>query len=137
MFLDDSKIPSPAYDILEAASRIGGRVYTRCFSEELHDYYGMGSMRYPDIPTMERTSNLFKLTKTPLLLYYLGSKSNYLRTFSACPFNLDTVETMEVMYRRFDNVDKILKDVFGAYKKALCDTQDRYRVCQTHDCRRP
>lgn len=38
------------YDIFEAAdeSRIGGRLFTHKFSQEEHDYYDVGAMRFPD-----------------------------------------------------------------------------------------
>ncbi|MCJ1413919.1 hypothetical protein MMC32_000244 [Xylographa parallela] len=50
------------YDILEAADqkRFGGRLYTHRFSDQLHDYYDVGAMRFPDISIMKRTFDLFE-----------------------------------------------------------------------------
>ncbi|KAM3497069.1 hypothetical protein MY10362_009567 [Beauveria mimosiformis] len=73
MILESLEIPNFTYDILEANSeRIGGRVYTHHFSSKMpHDYYDIGPMRYPKIPTMKRTLDLFKLTSMTLIPYYL------------------------------------------------------------------
>jgi protoporphyrinogen oxidase len=42
------------YEILEAnkETRFGGRLYTHHFSEEKHDYFDVGAMRYPEINIM-------------------------------------------------------------------------------------
>jgi hypothetical protein len=54
----DSKLPelNISYDILEAAkeNRLGGRLYTHHFSNEPHDYYDVGAMRFPDNDIMNR-----------------------------------------------------------------------------------
>ena len=46
------------YEILELSpedkGRIGGRLYTYQFSEDLHDYYDVGAMRFPDADVMKR-----------------------------------------------------------------------------------
>lgn len=44
------------YDILEAAGaeRLGGRLYTHHFSDEEHDYYDVGAMRFPNNSIMKR-----------------------------------------------------------------------------------
>ena len=44
------------YDLLEAAeeTRFGGRLYTHRFTENLHDYYDIGAMRFPEISIMDR-----------------------------------------------------------------------------------
>jgi NADPH-dependent 2,4-dienoyl-CoA reductase/sulfur reductase-like enzyme len=42
------------YEILEASDRIGGRIYTHHFTEDKHDYYDIGAMRFPDNPIMKR-----------------------------------------------------------------------------------
>ena len=44
------------YDVLEAAGadRLGGRLYTHHFSEEEHDYYDVGAMRFPNNSIMKR-----------------------------------------------------------------------------------
>lgn len=73
------------YEILEASKRPGGRVYTHYFDEEKRDgdYYDVGAMRFPKIPIMRRTFDLFDRvgirdnTSTPptrgsLIPYYLS-----------------------------------------------------------------
>ncbi|RGP71959.1 hypothetical protein FSPOR_3074 [Fusarium sporotrichioides] len=70
------------YDILEAAGaqRLGGRLYTHHFSDEEHDYYDVGAMRFPNNTIMRRTFQLFKYigitqeSKPGLIPYYLGDK---------------------------------------------------------------
>ncbi|KAH7129098.1 hypothetical protein EDB81DRAFT_728997 [Dactylonectria macrodidyma] len=49
------------YDIIEAAGkeRLGGRLYTHRFSDEDHDYYDVGAMRFPNNSIMKRTFQLF------------------------------------------------------------------------------
>ena len=44
------------YDVLEAAGaqRLGGRLYTHHFSDEEHDYYDVGAMRFPNNSIMKR-----------------------------------------------------------------------------------
>jgi NAD(P)-binding Rossmann-like domain len=51
MILSRAGIP---YDLLEASNRVGGRLYTKEFSKDPHDYYDIGAMRYPDIPLMKK-----------------------------------------------------------------------------------
>lgn len=92
MILDDLKTPNPTYDILGGGSRIGGRVYTHHFGDEPHDYYHTGAMRYPDIPTMKRTLEHFKLTKMPPISYYPDGESNCPRTFGARLLNPDMAD---------------------------------------------
>lgn len=46
------------FDIIEASDRVGGRCYTYNFPEDgehpcPHNYYDIGAMRIPDIPTMK------------------------------------------------------------------------------------
>ncbi len=55
LILDHLGIP---YDILEAASRPGGRILTYYFSTKPHDYYDIGAMRFPKIPPMKRSVNV-------------------------------------------------------------------------------
>ena len=54
MILDAMKIPGLSYDLLEADCRVGGRIYTHRFSDEKHDYYDVGAMRFPEIKIMEK-----------------------------------------------------------------------------------
>jgi monoamine oxidase len=57
MLLQAAGIP---YEIIEASDRIGGRVFTYTFSGQTYDYFDVGPMRYPDIPLMQSTFELFK-----------------------------------------------------------------------------
>ncbi|KAF5230562.1 hypothetical protein FANTH_13781 [Fusarium anthophilum] len=51
------------YEIHEAAGpeRVGGRLYSYNFggSDDTHDYYDVGAMRFPQNPVMQRTFDLF------------------------------------------------------------------------------
>ncbi|KAF5638864.1 amino-acid oxidase [Fusarium sp. NRRL 25303] len=68
-----------SYEILEAAGaeRLGGRLYTHHFSDEEHDYYDVGAMRFPNNTIMKRTFQLFHYigitqeSKPGLIPYYL------------------------------------------------------------------
>ena len=54
MLLEFLAIPGLEYEILESSDRVGGRIYTHHFTEEKHQYYDVGAMRYPRIPLMKR-----------------------------------------------------------------------------------
>lgn len=59
MILDDFGIK---YEILEASGRNGGRIFTKNLEEGAegqHQYFDVGAMRFPDIPMMARTFELF------------------------------------------------------------------------------
>ena len=127
MILDDLQIPNLTYDIFEANSRIGGRVYTHHFSQEPHDYYDIGAMRYPRIPTMDRTFDLFKRTKMPLIPYYLDGGPHCPSLFNDRFFIPNAVDPYHVSEQNggsvpndvVDNVGTILDQAFGPYKKRL------------------
>lgn len=57
MILDSLDI---RWEILEASGRPGGRIYTHRFSCQPGDYYDVGAMRFPNIPAMSRTFDLFQ-----------------------------------------------------------------------------
>ncbi|KAK0672657.1 putative L-amino-acid oxidase precursor [Cercophora samala] len=129
MILDSLNI---SYDILEAnPNRVGGRCYTYRFSEEPHDYYDIGAMRYPNIPTMKRTFDLFELTKMPLIPYYLSGPANpklFNDRFFADgvdPYHVSTSNGGSVPDNVVDNVDKILDEAFGPYKEELATDFDK------------
>jgi len=56
MILIDLKL---SYEVLEASGRPGGRVRTHRFSNFPGDYYDVGAMRFPEIPIMRPTLQLF------------------------------------------------------------------------------
>ncbi|KAF3930142.1 hypothetical protein ABW19_dt0208437 [Dactylella cylindrospora] len=131
MILDDLNIPNLSYDILEANTRVGGRAYTYHFSDEPHDYYDIGAMRYPKIPSMDRTFDLFRRTEVPLIPYYLtGPKTPSLfndRFFveGPDPYHVSVRNGGSVPNHVVDNVDNILEEAFGPYKKALGENFDK------------
>lgn len=59
LILDGLGIP---YEILEARERVGGRLFTYKFQNELgapYNYYDVGAMRFPEIESMRRVFKLF------------------------------------------------------------------------------
>jgi monoamine oxidase len=126
MILDSLKLPNLTYEILEANERIGGRIYTHYFSERDHDYYDIGAMRFPKIPIMDRTFDLFERTKVPLIKYYLdGVKCPKL--FNDKFFEKDVTDPYHVSKANGGHVpDEWIKkdiagDAFQPYKDALKD----------------
>ncbi|CEI63518.1 hypothetical protein FVEN_g6649 [Fusarium venenatum] len=69
------------YDILEAAGaeRLGGRLYTHHFSDEEHDYYDVGAMRFPN--------NTIMTSKPGLIPYYLKDD------LDVCPAYISDITT--------------------------------------------
>lgn len=141
MILDDLQIPNLEYDILEASDRVGGRVYTHRFSEAENDYYDVGAMRYPDIPTMQRTFDLFKRTGVRLLRYQLqGTNCPKLfndRLFAAAnqdPYGVSVSSGGTVPDDVVGNVEGILEDTFGVFKRAMAeDFEAGFRCLMTVD----
>ncbi|KAI2464211.1 FAD/NAD(P)-binding domain-containing protein [Annulohypoxylon bovei var. microspora] len=128
MILDSLEVPELTYDILETNSRVGGRVYTHRFSEKLHDYYDVGAMRFPDIPIMKRTFDLFKLTEMKLIPYYLSGPETldlFNDRFSdegiSDPHHVSIQNGGSVPDDVVDNVSKILGEAFDPYKDKLVD----------------
>lgn len=128
MILDDLKIPNLSYDILEASSRVGGRMFTYNFSDEPHDYYDIGAMRYPNIPTMKRTFDLFDRTSIPLIKYYLAGEScpslfndHLFVKGEQDPYKVSVTNGGSIPDDVVDNLDQILKTAFGPYKDALAN----------------
>ncbi|RBR19258.1 hypothetical protein FVER53590_08318 [Fusarium verticillioides] len=84
-----------SYDILEAAGadRLGGRLYTHHFSDEEHDYYDVGAMRFPNNTIMKRTFQLFQYigitqeSKPGLIPYYLKDE------LDECPAYFNDITT--------------------------------------------
>ncbi|KAI0380166.1 FAD/NAD(P)-binding domain-containing protein [Hypomontagnella monticulosa] len=128
MILDSLKIPGLTYDILESSSRIGGRVYTHHFGEGPHDYYDIGAMRYPKIPIMDRTFDLFKRTDMPLIPYYLSGPNtpnlfndHFSDESESDPYHVSIKNGGSVSNDVVDNVGGILEEAFGPYKKKLLE----------------
>ncbi|CAM1507624.1 Fc.00g072650.m01.CDS01 [Cosmosporella sp. VM-42] len=127
MILDDLKIPNLTYEILEANTRVGGRIYTHYFDRENpHDYCDIGAMRFPKIPIMDRTFDLFDKTKVPQIPYYLEGE-NCPQLFNDKLFEADVADPFGVSKKNgglvpndvVDNIGQILDDAFGPYKKKL------------------
>ena len=141
MILDDLQIPNLEYDILEASDRVGGRVYTYRFSERENDYYDVGAMRYPDIPTMQRTFDLFRRTGVRLLKYHLqGTRCPMLfndRPFAAAardPYGVSVSSGGTVPDDVVGNVEGILEDAFGPFKRAMAqDFETGFRCLMAVD----
>lgn len=55
-YLNEKYQTNVEYEIMECngKGRLGGRLYTYYFSDAEHDYYDVGAMRFPDIPTMRQ-----------------------------------------------------------------------------------
>ncbi|KAK6518212.1 hypothetical protein TWF506_005371 [Arthrobotrys conoides] len=125
MILDDLKIPNLSYDIVEASDRIGGRVYTHRFSDDLPDYYDIGAMRYPHIKSMDRTFRLFKRTEMPLIPYYLkgpntpGLFNDRFFAEGRDPYHVGVENGGSVPDNVVNDIDGIFKKAFGPYKEAL------------------
>lgn len=134
MILDNLAIPGLSYQILEASNRVGGRMYTYHFSDEAHDYYDIGAMRFPQINIMNRTFDLFKRLEVPQITYYYDYGS------AKTPSRYNDVVSIEGEKPPGDNdtykvsvsnggsvpdatiqkgVDAILEEAFGPYKTVM------------------
>ena len=132
MILDDLKIPNLTYEILEANTRVGGRIYTHYFDREKpHDYCDIGAMRFPKIPIMDRTFDLFEKTQVSQMPYYLDGE-NCPQLFNSKLFEAGVTDPYGVSKKKgglvpddvVDNVGQILDDAFGQYKKKLKENFD-------------
>ncbi|KAI0810085.1 hypothetical protein GGR55DRAFT_695878 [Xylaria sp. FL0064] len=126
MILDSLKIPQLTYDILEASPRVGGRIYTHKFSDIRHDYYDIGAMRYPKIPNMKRTFDLFELTKVPLIPYYLNGaealdlfNDHFSNESSSDPHRVSIDNGGCVPNDVVDEAEDLIEAAFCPYKKRL------------------
>ena len=134
MILDSLAIPGLSYEILEASSRIGGRIYTHRFSSAQYDYYDVGAMRFPKIKIMDRTFDLFNRLAVPQIPYYLdyGTRNTPSRyndivslpkdnppagsdVFKVSIANKGSVPDATVK----KGVDAILEEAFGPFKLGL------------------
>ncbi|CAH0057797.1 unnamed protein product [Clonostachys solani] len=141
MILDDLRIPNLTYDILESSSRVGGRVLTHKFSDAPHDYYDIGAMRYPQIPIMDRTFDLFKRTNVPLIPYYLDGEAcpklfndRLYVEGEKDPYHVGVRNGGSVPDHVVDNVTDCLDKAFGPFKKALAhDFKSGWQALMTVD----
>ncbi|KAL9626692.1 MAG: hypothetical protein Q9204_007110, partial [Flavoplaca sp. TL-2023a] len=121
-----------AYDILEASPRPGGRVLTHYFSTRKHDYYDIGAMRFPNVPPMQRTFDLFKRTGVPLIDYLLKGENTPKRyngitvfppkdgaTVEQDPFNVSVSKGGIVPDERMKTIGQVLEEAFAPLKDAL------------------
>ncbi|KAK3168533.1 hypothetical protein OEA41_004981 [Lepraria neglecta] len=130
LILDHLEVP---YDILEAADRPGGRILTHYFSTRKHDYYDIGAMRFPKVPPMERTYDLFKRTKVPLIDYHLSGK-NTPKSYNGItvypneagdfptkgdPFRVSESNGGSVPDDRIDTISTVMEDAFRPLREAL------------------
>ncbi|EJD42298.1 hypothetical protein AURDEDRAFT_89618 [Auricularia subglabra TFB-10046 SS5] len=74
----DSFADKFSYEILEGnKERVGGRLFTHKFpGGGPNDYYDVGAMRFPDIPFMTRTFDLFKRLGIDTIPYILSIPKN-------------------------------------------------------------
>ncbi|RYP64795.1 hypothetical protein DL770_009126 [Monosporascus sp. CRB-9-2] len=142
LILDTLNIPGISFDFFEASDRIGGRCLTHEFSKIPHDYYEVGAMRFPVIPVMERTFDLFRRTGTNTIPYYYSEDTvncpilfNNVRLlkppeWSANPFKIDGVSNT---YARRDP-GSIMSEVIQPYVDALNDDpEDGFRMLMEVD----
>ncbi|KAI9768111.1 MAG: hypothetical protein M1839_004192 [Geoglossum umbratile] len=132
--LDTLAIPGVSFDFLEASDRIGGRCFTHEFSKIPHDYYDVGAMRFPRIPVMDRTFDLFKRTGTETIEYYYNTPGITVncpilyndvrllkpvdnRAWANNPFKVDGVPNTYITR----DPDSIMTDVMAPYVRALND----------------
>ncbi|KAI0532529.1 hypothetical protein GGR58DRAFT_489917 [Xylaria digitata] len=89
LILETLDIPEVSFDFFEASDRIGGRCRTHQFSDTLHDYYDVGAMRFPCIPVMDRTFDLFKRASIEPIPYY------YENNTVKCPMLFNNVRVIK------------------------------------------
>ncbi|KAL6703450.1 hypothetical protein ACN47E_009624 [Coniothyrium glycines] len=84
------------YDLLEASDRIGGRVYTydgfKDAGDCAHNYYDVGAMRIPDIPSNKPTMDVINCLDVPNAPYYLANATapNYFGGLNMNAADIDT-----------------------------------------------
>ncbi|ETS85835.1 hypothetical protein PFICI_03860 [Pestalotiopsis fici W106-1] len=142
MLLDSLNIPGLEYDILEASDKTGGRIRTHYFSDEPHDYYDIGAMRFPDIVAMRTTFQLFEQLDIPLLRHYHDHKDpdSAVKGSINCPtmyngitiidgqqpgrdpFRVGRANGGSVPDHLVDRVNQLLSNAFEPFKRII--TQD-------------
>ncbi|THU83366.1 amine oxidase [Dendrothele bispora CBS 962.96] len=125
------------YDILEAnPDRIGGRLYTHRFSDSPNDYFDAGAMRYPKIPWMKTTFELFKyleLDRPETLIPYhlndpLGNNFQHFNNISKSSSQLQTANAQgdfdpfrTKVVGLTDSVDDLLGKKLDPFKRMLAE----------------
>ncbi|EHK19951.1 uncharacterized protein TRIVIDRAFT_47086 [Trichoderma virens Gv29-8] len=135
MMLESLNIPNLKIDILEANSRVGGRIFTHRFSNDDDDYYDVGAMRFPKIAIMKRAFDLFKMTKMEIIPYYLDGGPSCPSLFNDRLFVPDTKDPFHISNSNGgvvpdnlahpDDVGAAMNAVFEPYKTALEEDFDR------------
>ncbi|KAG9050156.1 hypothetical protein FS837_007455 [Tulasnella sp. UAMH 9824] len=133
MILHSLSIP---FEILEASDRTGGRVFTYQFSDQSHDYFDVGPMRYPYEPAMRRLFHLFTSHQlnsddrrvAEKLIPYIFSSPNSFRYFNQVRLRADQVPPGDPFGFRATGVPNqdltegysaILDDTFGSFVQGL------------------
>ncbi|UKZ79119.1 hypothetical protein TrVFT333_006869 [Trichoderma virens FT-333] len=122
-------IPNLKIDILEANSRVGGRIFTHRFSNDDDDYYDVGAMRFPKIAIMKRAFDLFERTEMEIIPYYLDGGPNCPSLFNDRLFVPDTTDPFHISNSNGgvvpdnlahpNDVGAAMSTVFEPYKTAL------------------
>ncbi|KAJ0162874.1 putative bifunctional amine oxidase [Colletotrichum tanaceti] len=113
------------YDILEAdtTNRSGGRLYTHNFSQQPHDYFDVGAMRFPKHAVMDRVFSLF--TDLGMGFGSLDPKGNWANDpplGTLIPYyltNIDPTTGVPQEPWRFNNVNS-----WGSYSSIATETED-------------
>jgi monoamine oxidase len=131
LILDTLDIPGISFDFFEASDRVGGRCFTHEFSKIPHDYYDVGAMRFPNIPVMDRTFDLFNRTGTNAnkITYYYSDgtvncpmlfnnvrllKSKTSPEWSTNPFKVDGVSNIYAHRNPGDIMSEVMKPYVDA-----------------------
>ncbi|KAF9882702.1 hypothetical protein FE257_005510 [Aspergillus nanangensis] len=130
LLLQSLNIPNLSIDILEADNRVGGRVYTHRFSDQPHDYYDVGAMRFPRLPFMDRVFDLFRRMGVSLEPYYMdGLNCRQLRNGQLLigradsgvsdPYGVGRCSGGSVPDEVVPQVDTLLQQAFEPFQRAL------------------
>ncbi|KAG8704051.1 hypothetical protein FRC11_010240, partial [Ceratobasidium sp. 423] len=141
LILQDLNIP---FQLIEARERVGGRLFTHKFENDTgapYNYYDVGAMRFPQIPSMERVFKLFdypplnqgdKTLKSKLTPFLFANNNTFFdyngvtvrrsAVPSADPFKADQVlDSPEKQAYIKTGAAKIADDVIRPFATALLD----------------
>ncbi|KZV82601.1 hypothetical protein EXIGLDRAFT_339296 [Exidia glandulosa HHB12029] len=131
MILDTLRDEGFEYEILEAdPERVGGRMYTHHFEKGAagpNDYYDIGAMRFPKIPFMDKTFELFGRVGITPIPYVMSIPQN-IRYYNEKGLTVQAVKDSE----SFDpfgtgvdgltaKADTMADDQLGVFKAALIE----------------